>query len=298
MKATTGSLPRGAVWVFEPKWDGHRVLVRIHNGVVDAVSSSGQPRMQRWPWLAEVAAALHNLGDGEVVLDGEAIAAGDDGKHSFQSLGRPDRNHMFVVFDIVCLNGRDISGLAQSERRDLLEAHVKSVGRVLVTPTTDDGDALLTATRATGFEGIIAKRADSVYLPGRRSTNWIKIKHRAQQEFVIGGYLLGEGGRSTSFGSLLVGVYDGQALRFAGAVGTGFNDATLRELRTQLQERISVSCPFDPEPKLGRGRARWVTPDLVAEVTFAEWTDDAHLRHPVFLGLRDDRPPTKVVRES
>ena len=296
MKATTGNLPRGDGWVFEPKWDGHRALVRIHQGVVDAVSSTGQARMERWPWIAELRSGI-GPDVHDVVLDGEAIAAGDDGKHSFQALGRPDRNHSFVAFDILQLNGRDLTRLPQCERRDLLTATVTPTNRLMITPVTDDGDALMTATKATGFEGVIAKRADSTYLPGKRSPNWIKIKHRNEQEFVVGGYLVGEGSRSTSFGSLLLGVYERDALRFAGAVGTGFNDATLRQLRDLLQARNSITCPFEPVPKLVKGKPRWVTPDLVAQVGFTEWTDDQHLRHPVFLGLRDDKVAGDVVRE-
>lgn len=296
MKATSGRLPRGANWVYEPKWDGHRAIVRVRNGIVDAVSSTGQPRMDRWPWLADIAEAIET-GFGEVILDGEAIAAGDDGKHSFQSLGRADRNHMFVVFDILGIDGADLTRQPWSERRRLLESTVHAADRLLITPTTDDGEALMTATRATGFEGVIAKRTDSTYLPGRRSTNWIKIKHRFEQEFVVGGYLVGEGSRSTSFGSLLLGVHEGVTLRFAGAVGSGFTDSTLREVRALLHDRSSVVCPFDPIPKLVRGKARWVTPDLVAQISFAEWTDDAHLRHPVYLGLRDDKAAEDVIRE-
>jgi bifunctional non-homologous end joining protein LigD len=296
MKATSGRLPRGPNWVFEPKWDGHRAIVRVLNGAVDAVSSTGQPRMDRWPWLSEIADAIDD-GIDEVVLDGEAIAAGDDGKHSFQSLGRADRNHMFVVFDMLAIDGTDLAQEPWSERRRLLESAVHPSDRILITPTTDDGDALITATRATGFEGVIAKRTDSTYLPGRRSTNWIKIKHRFEQEFVVGGYLVGDGSRSTSFGSLLLGVHEGVELRFAGAVGSGFTDSTLRELRALLQDRNSVTCPFEPIPKLVRGKARWVTPDLVVQISFAEWTNDAHLRHPVYLGLREDKAAADVVRE-
>lgn len=296
MKATTGKLPRGDVWVFEPKWDGHRALVKIRNGTIDAISSTGQPRMDRWPWLVELLSAIapdvH-----EIVLDGEAIAAGDDGKHSFQSLGRHDRNHSFVAFDILELNGRDLTRVPQWERRDLLTVSVTPTAAMMVTPVTDDGDALMTATKSIGFEGVIAKRKDSVYLPGKRTPNWIKIKHRSEQEFVVGGYLVGDGNRSSSFGSLLLGVHEGGQLRFAGAVGTGFNDATLRQIRDQLQLRNSITCPFTPVPKILKGKPRWVIPELVVQVAFAEWTDDQHLRHPVYLGLRDDKPAGEVVRE-
>jgi bifunctional non-homologous end joining protein LigD len=306
MKATTGRLPHGEAWMYEPKWDGHRAIVRIRTSpagpIVDAISSSGQPRIERWPWLADLG-ALFDLGrpQGGIILDGEVIAQGADGTHSFQAVGRSDRDHTFVVFDILSIDGGDLADRPWHERRGLLESAVgpaaRAAGRIVVTPVTDDGDALMTATRATGFEGVIAKRADSKYLIGRRSPNWVKVKHHFEQEFVIGGYLIGDGSRSMSFGSLLLGVYDGDLLRFAGAVGSGFNDVTLRELRTQLRDRETTACPFDPVPKLVRGKARWVRPELVAQVRFGEWTDDAHLRHPVYLGLRDDKPATNVMRE-
>ncbi len=301
MKATTGRLPHGPNWTFEPKWDGHRAIVRVRRGPdgshsVDAVSSSGQPRAERWPWLAEIADSV-DVDVGEVVLDGEVIAHGDDGKHSFQAVGRADRDHTFVVFDILAIDGADLAKQPWHERRRLLESSVTPSNRILITPTTDDGDALMTATQATGFEGVIAKRIDSTYLAGRRSPTWIKVKHRREQEFVIGGYLIGEGARSSSFGSLLLGVHEHGALRFVGAVGTGFTDSTLRELRLLLQARNSVTCPFEPTPKLVKGKARWVTADLVVQVGFGEWTDELHLRHPVFLGLRDDKAARDVVRE-
>lgn len=294
MKATTGRLPSGGLWVFEPKWDGHRVLVRVRRGSVDAVSSTGQPRLDRWPWLAEIAPSI---GSASAILDGEVIAAGDDGKHSFQSVGRVDRAHTFVVFDILSLDDEALVGHPWNERRKRLEATLRPTSRAMITPVTDDGEALIDATRATGFEGVIAKRVDSIYRPGDRSRNWVKVKHRDEQEFVIGGYMTGEGSRSNSFGSLLLGVYEQGELRFAGAVGSGFTDSTLAELRRLLHPRATGVSPFQPVPKLVRGRARWVTPDLVAQVSFAEWTVDGHLRHPVFQGLRDDKAPADVVRE-
>ncbi|MEO6125272.1 MAG: non-homologous end-joining DNA ligase [Ilumatobacteraceae bacterium] len=296
MKASSGRFPSGDAWVFEPKWDGHRALVRISNGRIDAVSSTGQPRMERWPWMVELLDAIAADVD-DIVLDGEAIAAGEDGKHSFQSVGRVDRNHSFVAFDILELNGRDLTRIPQWERRDVLTVSVKPTSAMMVTPVTNDGEALMTATKSIGFEGVIAKRKDSIYLPGKRTPNWIKIKHRTEQEFVIGGYLVGDGSRSTSFGSLLLGVHDGDELRFAGAVGTGFSDVALQQLRDRLQSRNSIACPFTPVPKIVTGKARWVVPDLVVQVAFTEWTEDAHLRHPVYLGLREDKKAADVVRE-
>jgi len=294
MKATSGKLPRGDAWMYEPKWDGHRVIVRKRGEQIEAISSNGIDRTARWPWLGD---AVRTAIAADVILDGEIIALDDDGRHSFQLVGRPDRPHAFVVFDMLAIDGKDLSSMPWQERRALLDERVTPTPPLSITPVTDDADALMEATMANGFEGIIAKRTDSTYLPGRRTPSWIKVKHRREQEVVIGGYLLGEGNRSTSFGSLLVGVYERKKLRFAGAVGTGFNEATLRMLQARFAELHTDACPFDPEPKLPRGKARWLRPELVAQVTFGEWTEAGSLRHPVYLGLRDDKPPTKVIRE-
>jgi len=294
MKATSGKLPRGDAWMYEPKWDGHRVIVRKRGETIEAISSNGLDRIARWPWLADAVRAA--IGE-DAILDGEVIAMDEDGRHSFGLVGRPDRAHAFIVFDILGIGSTDLTGKKWRERRDLLEDRVKPVSPLSITPVTDDADALMAATSATGFEGVIAKRTDSVYLAGRRTPSWIKVKHRREQEVVVGGYLLGEGNRSTSFGSLLVGVYERKSLRFAGAVGTGFNETTLRMLQGKFAELVTDVCPFDPEPKLPRGRARWLRPELVAQVAFGEWTEYGHLRHPVYMGLRDDKDPKKVIRE-
>ncbi len=294
MKATTGRLPHGDVWRYEPKWDGHRVIVRKRGDTVEAISSSGQDRIARWPWLADVARAAC---DDDAVLDGEVIASDDDGRHSFGLVGRSDRPHSFVVFDILSFAGKDLFTTPWEERRELLVDHVTAVPQLSITPVTDDADAMMTATQRNGFEGVIAKRIESTYLIGRRTSSWIKVKHRFEQEFVIGGYSTGDGNRASSFGSILVGVYAGKSLQFAGAVGTGFNEVTLRAMQRQFAELTTPTCPFAEVPKLIRGKAVWVKPELVAQVSFAEWTEADHLRHPVFQGLRDDRNPRKVVRE-
>ena len=294
MKATSGRLPHGQVWRYEPKWDGHRVIVRMRGECVDAVSSSGQDRIERWPWLAD---AVRASSAKDVILDGEVIAMDDDGHHSFQLVGRGDRPHGLVVFDILGLGDRDLLTVPWLERRGLLENNVHPAPPLSITPVSDDADVMMTATKSNGFEGVIAKRVDSIYLAGRRTPSWIKVKHRFEQEFVIGGFSRGDGSRATSFGSILVGVYDAGTLRFAGAVGTGFNEVTLRSMQRRFTELTIDECPFDSVPKLVRGRAVWLRPELVAQVSFAEWTEAGHLRHPVVVGLRDDKDPADVVRE-
>lgn len=307
MKAVPGALPFGDAWVYEPKWDGHRALVRLRGGRVDVVSSTGKPRAEMWPWIGATVPAI--VGADDVVLDGEVVAYGDDGRHSFGLVGRPDRRHSLVLFDVLRLDGDDLTRCPWHERRALLDGLVRPAGSISITPVSDDAELIEAATRAQHFEGVIAKRRDSLYVPGKRSSSWIKAKWRHEQEFVIGGYKVGEGNRSDTFGSLLLGVYpealatgdDGiGTLQFVGAVGTGFDDATLRSLTAMLASRESGRCPFTEVPVLpgGRGRLRWVRPELVAQVSFGEWTADDILRHAVFLGLREDKPSSAVVRET
>ena len=296
MKAITArAVPVGDGWRYEPKWDGHRVLVRRTGDVVDAISSTGKPKLPQWPWLAT---SVRAATDRDVVLDGEVIAYDDDGRHTFQSVGRADRDHAYVVFDLLMLDGEDLRDRAWHERRALLEASVRPISPLTITPVSDDADVMEAATRAQRFEGIVAKRASSTYQSGRRAPAWVKVKYTNAQEMVVGGYKLGEGNRTGSFGSLLVGVHDDEGrLQFVSAVGTGFNERTLTELMAKLRQLETDTSPFAAPPKLPRGAYRWVRPELVAQVGFLEWTEGGGLRAPVFLGLRDDKPPTDVTRE-
>lgn len=296
MKATNGRMPAGAEWVAEPKWDGHRAIARVAGGRIDIVSSTGKPRTSQWPWLV---AALRDAVAGDAVVDGEVIAYGDDGRHSFQAVGRPDRTHTFVAFDLLAHAGHVLVDHPWRDRRAALEQVVVPTGSVSITPVTDEIDAMVAATKAQRYEGVLVKRADSVYLPGRRTSSWVKVKYRYEQEMVVGGYKMGEGARSGTFGSLLVGVYEPDGgLRFVGAVGTGFDDATLDAVVAQLRPLATDVCPFIAVPKLpGRPDLRWVRPELVVQVSFAEWTDGGGIRAPSYLGLRDDKDPRAVVRE-
>jgi len=171
------------------------------------------------------------------------------------------------------------------------------------SPMHDDGPALLAAAAERGLEGVVAKRLDSRYEPGKRTRTWIKVKVRRRQEMVVGGWLPGEGNRRGRIGALLVGYHDGPGggpLTFAGRVGTGFKDAELRRLGTLFDELATDECPFDPPPpraEILRG-PRWVRPDLVAELEFGEWTSDGRLRHPSYLGLRDDKDAQDVTRDA
>jgi bifunctional non-homologous end joining protein LigD len=298
MKAVTAEVvPIGDVWMYEPKWDGHRVLVRRIGDDFDAVSSTGKPKLPQWRWLATAVAAAT---DHDVVLDGEVIAYGADGRHTFQSVGNAEREHAFVVFDLLALDGADLRERPWSERRSLLEASVRPVPPLSITPVSDDADVMGEALQAQRFEGIMAKRAASTYQSGRRAPAWVKVKYRRQQEMVVGGYKLGEGNRAGWFGSLLVGVHDrvGGDLRFVGAVGTGFNERTLKSVMAELRRLETAESPFAVPPKLPRGTYRWVRPELVVQVEFLEWTEGGGIRAPVYLGVRDDKPPREVIREE
>jgi bifunctional non-homologous end joining protein LigD len=202
----------------------------------------------------------------------------------------------YAVFDLLWLDGHATTGLPYSERRRLLEG-LNLAGPAWHTPAAHPGEgrALLDATAQAGLEGVMAKRLDSLYEPGVRTRNWLKVKNHLAQEFVVGGYLPGEGSRGR-LGALLLGVYDETGkLVFAGRVGTGFTEAELTRLLRLLDERRRDTSPFDPKPPLKE--AIWVEPDLVVEVAFTEWTNVGILRHPSYKGQRDDKDPREVVRE-
>ena len=297
MKAASGTLPPpgDAGWVYEVKWDGFRTLVFVRAGAVRLQSSNRLDVTARWPDLAALGGAVHAE---DAVLDGEVVVLAPDGRPSFGRVARGDGPVTFMAFDLLALNGQDTTRLTLEQRRRLLEQVLDPGDNWLVSPQYDDGEALARATAAQGLEGVMAKRRDSTYVPGRRSPSWRKVKHRLRQELVVGGWSAGEGNRAGSFGSLALGVHEGDRLRFAGSVGTGFDARALAMIGPLLHALATDACPFDPVPPKGAlTRPRWVRPELVAEVAFAEWTDDGIVRHASFQGLRDDKDPRQVVRE-
>jgi bifunctional non-homologous end joining protein LigD len=277
-----------AGWVYEEKYDGIRALAWRRGGRVRLFSRNLLELGAEFP---EICRALEQLPGGDLVLDGEIVAFDARGVSRFQLLQRrgDDRRARprFVVFDCLEREGGGLLRKPLSERRELLEALVPRRGVVMrARRLGQDGLAAYRIAQERGFEGIVAKDASSPYEPGRRSRSWLKVKSRRESEFVVGGYTPPAGSR-LHFGALLLGLFEGRALRYVGKVGAGFSAATLTSLAAQLQALHSERSPFVPEPR-ERG-ARWVRPRLVAQVAFAEWTADGKLRQPVFLGLRRDK---------
>jgi len=312
MRAVTGELPTDDEnWAYEIKWDGMRAIAFCTEGQIRLQSTNGLDATVRFPELAGLARTL----DGHrVVLDGEVV--------TFDANGRPDfgllqpRMHVaseaaasdwaatrpvaYVVFDLLWLDGLDVTSVPYEDRVRLLGDLVETGPAWKVTESfLGGGRELLAAMDAQGMEGLIAKRRASRYELGRRSGAWRKLKVRRRQEFVVGGWLTGEGNRSSTLGALLVGYYDDRgALRYAGRVGTGFTEPELRVVADLLGAAARPDDPFDPPPPRSvELHGHWVEPRLVVEVAFAEWTADGLLRHPSYLGRRIDKDPTRVVRE-
>ena len=295
-------------WAYELKWDFERSLVGIDGDDVWLTSRAGNDATGRFPEIAPIADALGSV---DALLDGELVALDDHGVPSFERLqprmqahgrtavekGMATQPVVLMVFDVLWLAGHSTCELPYTERRTLLE-RLELAGPSWQTPPTTfgGGDDVLETSRALGLEGVVAKRVDSVYRPGRRSDAWRKVKTTLGQELVVGGWLPGAGRLEGQLGSLLVGHYDHEGLQFAGRVGSGI-DATARERLTRALAPIRRdTSPFVTTPKLPS--PQWVEPELVVEVAFHEWTSQGVLRAPRYKGLRDDKPAADVVRET
>ena len=290
--------PTGPGWLFEVKWDGFRALARVRGGEATLTSRNGNDLTARFePVARALPGALRTT---DCVLDGEVCALDGQGRPSFSAMQQGSGPLVYYVFDLLELEGEPLVALPLSERHARLEALVDENATVRLSAVFDDGEALLEAAKQQGLEGILAKRADSRYT-GRRSREWLKIKTEQSQEFVIAGYTRGHGRREGSFGALVLGVHRGDELVYAGNVGTGFGDAELDRLLALLRPLERPDSPFATVPKLPRvkrGDAVWVEPVLVAQVEFAEWTHDGHLRAPRYLGLREDKSAAEVRHEE
>ncbi|MGW0734849.1 non-homologous end-joining DNA ligase [Streptomyces sp. NPDC002851] len=290
-------------WVFERKLDGVRALAVREGSRTRLLSRTGRLVNDTYP---EIVDALAAQGRGDFVVDGEIVAF-SHGRTEFsrlqQRMGITDPAQArassvavtYYVFDLLRLDGKDLTRLPLRTRKSLLRRGLRFAAPLRFTPHRNEGGPRLLADACErGWEGLIAKDADGPYVP-RRSTDWLKLKCGRGQEFVIGGFTEPAGSR-IGFGALLLGYYEDGTLRYAGKVGTGYDQAALRRIRGLLDEREEDRSPFG-EPVRERA-AHWVRPELVAEVGFTEWTRDGMLRHPRFKGLRDDKEPSEVVREE
>jgi len=313
MLALAGSPPAGrlAEWAVEMKWDGVRALAFISGGRLRLVSRTGKDISATYPDLAGLGGAVTAS---QALLDGEIVAF-TDGRPDFEAL--QPRMHVssadaafrlsstipvsYLAFDALHVDGVALTARPYVERRKTLNTIISNGPRWLAPPNFPgpDLDAVRTASVANGLEGVVAKRLDSVYEPGARPGTWLKVKNQLQQEVVVAGWKPGQGNRAGLVGSLLVGVYSAGLLVYAGHVGTGFSDPVLRMLTRRLEALRRPDSPFDgPVPAEYARPAVWVEPRLVVDVTFHRWTRAGRMRAPAYRGLRDDKNPADVVRET
>jgi bifunctional non-homologous end joining protein LigD len=323
MLAKPGEVPESDSdeWAYEIKWDGIRALGYADHGEWSMLSRRLEDVSARYPELGGIAEVL---GDHSAIVDGEVVALDAEGRPRFQliqsRMGLSSRAAVkakmkqqpvdYVIFDLLHLDGRCVRDLPYVQRRELLDG-LGLDGQRWRTPRyrLGGGADLLEAARRQGLEGIVAKRCDSPYRPGKRSGEWVKTRVWRRQEFVIGGYIPGEGRRAKRVGSLLVGYYDerdselgkgkSQSLHFAGGVGSGLNEKQIDFLTKELRARERPDRPFDVGKPAGpKARfAVWCEPELVCEVSWTEWTNEGTLRQPTFKGMRDDKDPREVVKE-
>jgi bifunctional non-homologous end joining protein LigD len=299
-------LPDGPEWWFELKLDGYRALIIKDGAKVQIRSRNDKDLARMYPSIATTAAKLRAE---QAIIDGEIIALDEKGRPSFQALQHPSsypKHHMvFYAFDLLHLNGEDLTSKALLERRAPLTEVLGDSGLLLSQGLEGSAANVVQSVKALGLEGVVAKRRDSVYVPGERSSDWVKLKLELQQEFVIGGYRPG----GTGIDALLVGYYEGKSLRFAGKVRAGFVPNTRRQVLGKLQPLKTTRCPFSDLPLESSSRwgggvsaeemkeMTWTRPEAVAQIRFVEWTGEGRLRLAKFLGLRFDKVARDVRRE-
>jgi bifunctional non-homologous end joining protein LigD len=303
MLSSEGSVAKlkAGQWAFEGKWDGYRVIVDANRGRLTVRSRRGRDVTGEFSQFEALAA---DLADHHVILDGEAVALDESGVPSFSEMQNRARSTRveFWAFDILHLDGRSLLRAKYSDRRRLLETLADGGGLIVPDPLPGDGPEALEYARGKRWEGVVAKKRDSTYQPGRRSSSWIKDKIWNTQEVVIGGWRQGEGGRSSGIGALMLGIPDPDdpagGLKFVGRVGTGFTDKALADLKKTLTPLQTDESPFNERlPRQDAKGVTFVRPELVGEVRYSERTSDNRLRQPSWRGLRPDKTPDEVVWE-
>ncbi|HWV69522.1 DNA ligase D [Chitinophaga sp.] len=301
------SPPAQEGWLYEVKWDGYRAVALCHHNQVNLISRNNKSFNDKFYPVYEALVQL----DKNAVIDGEICVLNENGVAHFGALqnwrSEADGELAYYIFDLLWYEGRDLTGLPLTERRALLEALIPSAGVIRYSESFDASPAkLLAATKKMGMEGIMAKKADSIYIQDR-SRDWLKIKTNKRHEVVIGGFTNNEGSPKP-FSSLLVGVYENGALRYTGKIGTGFNARQQKEMMQAFRKLIIKKCPFKEVPDVNQpsrfrpnpplATATWLKPVLVCEVSYAEITGDGVMRHPSFEGMRTDKPAKTVTAEQ
>lgn len=285
-------------WIYELKWDGYRMISAISNGEVKTYSRNGNSFTERF---YKITKSLEGI-PFDAILDGEVVAMDNDGKNNFQALQNYPNNQWekihYYVFDVLYLNGHSTMGLKLMERKSLIPDVIEGCEHVFYTKEVDVlGTAFYQKAIDSGMEGVVAKKADSLYVPGYRTEDWLKIKVIETHEALICGYT---GSDSELFGSLILGVIeeDGDGIQYIGNCGSGFSRQTQKDLMSKFKTLEQEKTPFREKINLKGKSAHWLTPKLVAEIKFSEWTKSGKLRHPVFLGLREDKKPKEIVRQE
>jgi bifunctional non-homologous end joining protein LigD len=294
------TLPTGRGWLYEVKWDGYRAVATIAGGDVELTSRRGNSLTERFASVAKAIPKAVKTPHG--VLDGEVCALDENGRTSFSEMQQGTGALVYYVFDLLELEGEPFIDRPFTERRTRLAQLLdRQNPGVQLSEAFDDGEALFDAAKKRRLEGVIAKRADSLYQPGKRTRDWLKVKTHGRQEFLIAGYTKGKGKRSNTLGALVLAHRRGDELVWAGNCGTGFTEKEIGRLLRRLRPLERSSSPFQSIPKMPKVRKDdvvWVTPKLVCEVEFAEWTHDGRLRAPSYQGLREDKAPDEVRREE